>query len=85
LNLATAFVSVSNSWFRIRSVDTSTPTTIGNLQQRCRAIAARRVEDDPVVRRLQYAKQVTWLSLLTAAFLIYHLTGRMQDALYLVR
>ena len=55
--------------------------SIEDLHRYCQDLAARKVEDDPVVRKLQSAKQATWLFVMTCAFLFYYLIDRMQEAL----
>jgi hypothetical protein len=58
--------------------------SIEDLRRYNRELAARRVEDDPVVRKLLFAKQVTWLAMLEGSFLCYHLADRLQEALYIL-
>lgn len=48
-------------------------------------LAARRVEDDPVVRKLHVAKRITWMISLASAFLFYYLIDKMQEALSILR
>ena len=52
-----------------------------DLRHYSEALALRKVDDDPVVRRLRTAKQATWLLLLTCTFLFYYLIEKMQEAL----
>jgi hypothetical protein len=52
-----------------------------DLHRYSQALASRRVEDDPAVRKLHTAKQVTWLFLLTCSFIVYYLIDKMQAAL----
>jgi len=47
-------------------------------------LAGRRVDDDPRVRKLQFAKQTTWLVMLALAFLFYYLIDRLREALALL-
>ncbi len=58
--------------------------SIGDLHRYCQDLAARKVEDDPVVQKLHSAKQAAWLFMLTCAFLLYYLIDQMQEALSMV-
>lgn len=55
--------------------------SLEDLHRYSQALASRRVEDDPVVRKLHTAKQAAWLFLLTCSFLFYYLVDKMQEAL----
>jgi len=48
------------------------------------ALAARRVEDDPVCRALQIAKRISYEVLLAGSFLFYYLLDKMSEALRLL-
>ena len=52
-----------------------------SLQRYAQEVASRRVDDDPVVRKMHTAKQATWLFLLTLSFLFYYLIDKLQEAL----
>lgn len=58
--------------------------SIEDLRNYSQSVAARRVEDDPVVRAFQSAKRLAWLAMLVGAFLCYHLIDRMREALGLL-
>lgn len=55
--------------------------SIEDLRRYNQELAARRVEDDPVVRRLHMAKRIVWMISLAGAFLFYYLIDKMQEAL----
>jgi hypothetical protein len=59
--------------------------SIEDLRRYNRELAARRIEDDPVVRKLQVAKRITWMISLAGAFLFYYLIDKMQEALSILR
>ena len=52
-----------------------------DLRRYTQELAARRVEDDPVVRNWILAKQTTWLSMLNGAYLCYYLMESLHEAL----
>jgi len=54
------------------------------LRRYAQSLADRRPEDDPRVRRMQFAKQATWLFMLTLTFVGYHLLDKMGEALSLL-
>lgn len=54
--------------------------SLADLHRYTQEIAARRVDDDPVVQTLTLAKQTTWLFLLTGAFLCFHLLEKLNEA-----
>lgn len=54
--------------------------SLADLHRYTQEIAARRVDDDPVVQALNLAKQTTWLFLLTGAFLGFHPLDRLNEA-----
>lgn len=58
--------------------------SLDDLHSYAQELASRRVDDDPVVRKMHTAKQATWLFLQTCAFLFYYLIDKMQDALMLL-
>ena len=58
---------------------------IEDLHRHTEELASRRVEDDPVVRKLQVAKRITWMILAAGAFLFFYLMDKMQEALALLR
>jgi len=55
--------------------------SLADLQSYTQELAARRVEDDPVVRNWILAKQTTWLSMLTGAYLCFYLMDSLHEAL----
>lgn len=55
--------------------------SIDDLRHYCQELSTRKVEDDPVVQRLHSVKQITWLFMMTCAFLFYYLIDRMHEAL----
>lgn len=59
--------------------------SLEDLHKHSQELATRNVEDDPVVRKLQVAKRITWMCLLAAAFLFFYLMDKMQEALTLLR
>ena len=56
-----------------------------DLRRYSAELAARKVEDDPVLRRLQTAKRVVWMLLLAATFLVYYLFDKLNEALTMLR
>jgi hypothetical protein len=58
--------------------------SLEDLRHYTQAVAARRPEDDPRVRRLQFVKQTTWLFMLTLTFIGYYLLDKMSEALSLL-
>jgi hypothetical protein len=58
--------------------------SLEDLQRYTQALAVRRAEDDPRVRRMHFLKQTTWLFLLTLSFVGYHLLDKMGEALSLL-
>lgn len=54
--------------------------SLADLHRYTEELAARKVEDDPVVQNWIVAKQTTWLSLLTGAFLFFFLLDKLQEA-----
>ena len=58
--------------------------SLGDLHRYTLEVAARRPEDDPQLQKLQFAKQTTWLFLLTCMFLFYYLIDKMGEALLLL-
>ncbi len=59
-------------------------TSLEDLHRYTQELASRRVDDDPIVRKLHTAKQATWLFLLTCAFLFYYLIDKMQEAILML-
>jgi len=55
-----------------------------DLHRYCQELASRKVEDDPLTRKLQAAKRIVWLLLLAGAFLFYYLLDKLQAALSLL-
>jgi hypothetical protein len=55
--------------------------SIKDLRRYNQELAVRRVEDDPVVRRLHIAKRIVWMLSLAGAFLFYYLIDKMHEAL----
>jgi hypothetical protein len=51
--------------------------SIENLRRYNQQLAVRRVEEDPVVRRLHVAKRITWMISLAGAFLFYCLINKL--------
>lgn len=58
---------------------------IEELHRHTEELASRRVEDDPVVRKLRVAKRIIWMILIAGAFLFYYLMDKMQEALAILR
>jgi len=61
------------------------PDWLEALREYGEALSRKRVEDDPVYQRWLLAKQTAWLTLLTAAFLMFYLIEIMQASLDLLR
>jgi hypothetical protein len=59
----------------------SEANTIEARRRHHQELAARRVEDDPVVRRWHVAKRIVWMIALAAAFLFYYLIDKLREAL----
>ena len=55
--------------------------SIKDLRRYNQELAVRRVEDDPVVRRLHVAKRIVWMLSLAGAFLFYYLIDKMHEAI----
>ena len=58
--------------------------SLQDLHEYAQSLASKRPEDDPKVQKLQFAKQATWLFLLTCTFLFYYLIDKMGEALTLL-
>ena len=58
--------------------------SLEDLHRYVQSVAERRPQDDPRVRRMQFAKQTTWLFMLTLTFVGYHLLDKMGEALSLL-
>ena len=58
--------------------------SIEDLRNYTQRLASMRPEDDPRLRKLQFAKQTTWLFLLVCIFLFYYLIDKMGHALTLL-
>lgn len=58
---------------------------LADLQKYNRELAAKKVEEDPVVRRLQIAKRITWMILLAGAFLFFYLMDKLNEALSILK
>jgi hypothetical protein len=58
--------------------------SLEDLHRYTQELGSRRVDDDPVVRKLHTAKQATWLFLLTCAVLFYYLIDKMQEAILML-
>ena len=58
--------------------------SLEDLHRYAQEVATRRPEDDPKMQKLQFAKQTTWLFLLTCMFLFYYLIDKMSEALALL-
>lgn len=59
--------------------------SLEDLHKHAQELAIRRVEEDPIVLKLQVAKRITWMCLAAAAFLFYYLMDKMQEALTILR
>ena len=66
-------------------MNASETKSIDDLRRYNQELAARRVEDHPVVRRLHVAKRIVWMVTLAGAFLFYYLIDKMQEALSILR
>ena len=60
---------------------TSEIKSIEDLRRQSLELAARQVDDDPVVQRWHVAKRITWMVLLAGAFLFYYLIEKLHEAL----
>jgi len=58
---------------------------LADLQKYSQELAARKVEEDPVVRKLRIAKRITWMILLAAAFLTFYLMDKLNEALSMLK
>lgn len=58
--------------------------SLEDLHRYCRELAARNVEDDPRLRKLQVAKRIAWFVMLAVSFLFYYLLDKLQEALSLL-
>ena len=56
-----------------------------DLRQYGTELTTRKVEDEPVVRRLNVAKRIVWMVLLAGAFLVYYLFDKLNEALSMLR
>jgi len=59
--------------------------SIDDLRQYSLALSARNVADEPLVRTLQSAKQLTWFAMLCGSFLCYHLMDKLLEALLMLK
>jgi hypothetical protein len=59
--------------------------SIEDLRRYSLALASRNVADDPVVRALQSARQLTWFGMLCGSFLCYHLMDKLLEALLMLK
>lgn len=59
--------------------------SIDALHRHKQELAARRVEDDPVTKRLQVAKRIVWMILLSGSFLFYYLLDKFSEAISMLR
>lgn len=66
-------------------MDAGEAKLIEHVRRHNQELAARRVEDDPVVKRLHVAKRIVWMISLAGAFLFYYLIDKMQEALSILR
>jgi hypothetical protein len=54
--------------------------SLEDVRQYSQTLAVRRVADDPVVRALESARRMTWLTMLAGAFLFYYLQVKLHEA-----
>lgn len=59
--------------------------SLDDVRRHNQELASRRPEDDRVMHWAQVAKRITWMILLAAAFLIYYLLDKMQEAVSLLK
>lgn len=59
--------------------------SLDELHRHNQELAARRVEDDPVTRKLQVAKRIVWMLLLSGSFLFYYLLDKIGEAISILR
>ena len=69
----------------LHSIESVALKSIEDLRQYGLALASRDVTDEPTVRVLQSAKQLTWLAMLSGSFLCYHLMDKLLEALLMLR
>lgn len=60
---------------------TSELKSIVDLHKQCQELAARRVDDDPVVQKWRVAKRIAWMMMLAGAFLFFYLIEKLYEAL----
>jgi len=58
--------------------------SLADLRRYNAELATRKVADDPVLQKLELARQTTWLTLLVGAFLFFHLTEKLGEALHML-
>lgn len=54
--------------------------SLADLHSYTQELAARRVEDDPIVQKLHVAKRITWMFLLSGSFLFFYLIDKLNEA-----
>lgn len=62
----------------------SDPKALEDFHGYMRELSARRVEDNPTVKRWHIAKRIMWMILLATAFLFYYLIDKLSEALSLL-
>ena len=66
-------------------VTTTDFNSIEDLRKYCQDLAARSVEDEPVVQKWHVAKRIVWMISLAGAFLFYYLIDKLHEALSILR
>ena len=59
--------------------------SLDNLHQHNQEPVERRVEDDPLTKKLQVAKRIVWMCLLSGSFLFYYLLDKIGEAISILR
>jgi len=59
--------------------------SLADLQKYSQELAAKQVEEDPVVRKLRIAKRITWMILLAGSFLAFYLMDKLNEALSMLK
>lgn len=54
--------------------------SLADLRSYTQELAARRVEDDPIVQKMHVAKRITWMFLLSGSFLFFYLIDKLNEA-----
>jgi len=60
-------------------------SSLAELRKYNQELANKKVEDDPVVRKLHVAKRITWMILVAGSFLFFYLIDKMSEAIAILR